>query len=448
MATIKANRLSSSQDLETLNSKVTKVENDKVDSSQCFLNDSKTDTLSTVVKVDVSGKHSKHDNFNFAQIKTEKVQTKLETQNLANPISSFKPDSPLTIDSSRGCEYNTAQYKGQENLESTIKPKPFIPDPDYSSEEEALKNMRSETLSTFKSNPAPSFSNFLQSNKMIQSFHGDLSNGEKKFPTDSQSLMTNSVVLINSNQKVNPSIKNKVQSLAEDMQKQLNEEPTLKVKNKEADPCLPAHGNVKSKLETLNKLKASIFPFEIQSKSLAENARFIKPAQKLEHLETSCVQVNSEDKILKVSKSCFEVDCCDNSSSGVSSDVDAEIYFNHHSAKMTQFDQSIDKSDSLNKNKISNLNASDSSKVHLPKISSLTKTNEASTQSSLAFSNAKSIPQTTKTWSEISSAIRAVKGSPGSISTYSKVNLVSNINNIFYNFLFALLFITFIYLFF
>ena len=422
----KNSRLSSSQDVLTSNAKVTKANDQTNHRPPSPSNDSKTNTLSIVVKVDVGGKHSKNDTSNFAQIKTEKGRTKVEPISVSHSISSFKPDSPLSVEDGQNCDYNSANFKGQENLDPVVRQKPFIPDPDYSSEEEALKNVRTESLSTFKSSPAVPCNKQhppLPPVKMAQSYHGDMSSGDKKFATNTKSIMSSSAVGLNSSQVTNHSVKSKVQSLAEGVQKQLNGESTLKPKKKECDPCLPAQGNVKSKLESLNKVKGSLMAFEAQSRALNESARLIKPV----NTQVSCVQMSSDgkDANLKVSKSCFEVDCCDNSSSGVSSDVDAEIYFSQPSAKMTHIDQSTYHDSSLSRTRNAVLNnvssATLSSRLHMP-----VKGVDQSTQSLLTLANAKSAPLTTKTWSEISSAIRAAKETPAqSSSIHSRPNFVS-----------------------
>ena len=104
-------------------------------------------------------------------------------------------------------------------------------------EEEALKNVRTESLSTFKSSPAVPCNKQhppLPPVKMAQSYHGDMSSGDKKFATNTKSIMSSSAVGLNSSQVTNHSVKSKVQSLAEGVQKQLNGESTLKPKKRNA----------------------------------------------------------------------------------------------------------------------------------------------------------------------------------------------------------------------
>ncbi|RWS16711.1 ankyrin repeat domain containing protein 35-like protein [Dinothrombium tinctorium] len=470
--------------------------------------DQNQNLLSVVVKVDVGGKQSKSDYANFAQ-----MQGDAQKSQSIQPLSSFKPP-PLPPESDSGettpkavrtATDSTKQqstqpqqtgilrkvkhpntrgttpslYARQDTIESLddepILQQPFIPEPDYSSTDDDADtptNVSSRDLSTFKSTTA-----IPVSATMTQSFPG-ANNGNSSKPCESLAKKNGESVKAKS--------KTQVQIESSDMAiniKQLLSSPS-KPKTS-VDEKLTFEKKSESKRifedktpsEPINKVKESIQIFERRSSLSSDSGSVSASVTKPKKDSQTSIQTESNSAAnannLRMSKSCFEVDCCDNSSSGVSSDVDGDVYSQQpHSlgsifaekvcnplptlAKHQQMHSLNRRNSAIVSEKIANLMAQtqQTSKQFISEqtkqqqqqhqqqakhalqqaqqrrasIACPTETTNASqpstttaimhtttvtvTTTTTATAPAKAAPTMTKTWSEISSQIRAAKGEP------------------------------------
>jgi len=92
-----------------------------------------------------------------------------------------------------------------------------------------------------------------------------------------------------------------------------------------------ARSNVRKSIIEFER-RSSISGVGIESSSLAtKNAPPIaSSASSAQKASASAAAQSNQQQQMRMSKSCFEVDVCDNSSSGVSSDVDGDAYGQSH----------------------------------------------------------------------------------------------------------------------
>ncbi|RWS25465.1 hypothetical protein B4U80_13075 [Leptotrombidium deliense] len=485
-------------------------------------NDHKQNHLSIVVKVDVGSKPTKSDYANFAQLQNEAQKSQS-----IQPLSSFKPPPapPSDTDSAEttpkavrtsvdSAKQQSAQqqpagilrkvkhpntkgttpslYSRQDTMESLddepILQQPFIPDPDYSSTDDDADtptNASSRDMSTFKATTTNNVSS-----AMTQSFPGATVVDQMSHRTSIQNQQSVKSLTCDKTGDTNDkktTVKVQNGSAAAEIAmsiKQLAASPSkLKkvidteksFKTEETLECKMQDMSLKQSSEPVNKVKESIQIFERRSSLSSENGSISAPITKpKKEMTTSQIAANNAAaNNLRMSKSCFEVDCCDNSSSGVSSDVDGDAYTHQpHSlgaiicekvtnplptlAKHQQMQTLNRRNSAIVSEKIANLMAqtqqitkqqliAEQTKQQLQTVqkvpvqtqqrrASIACPTEASavTQSMLTATMApistvtvttvpvtapvttaaKAAPTMTKTWSEISSAIRAAKGEP------------------------------------
>uniref|UniRef100_T1JX76 PDZ domain-containing protein n=1 Tax=Tetranychus urticae TaxID=32264 RepID=T1JX76_TETUR len=459
------------------------------------------------------------------------------------PLSSFKPTLPLSTDTESLEALQKVNYASPDKLKqpgqgmvnnqqqsakqgvNTLRPakhvkhsslintdgseslngnQPYIPEPDYSSSEDdgnTPTNVSGRDLSTFKgtTNSLPKSRN----NRMASSYHESVVNSKESEPS---AMSTSTSVLEPGREKeFDVQLRAKVAAIAVasskgslDQRSNQSEEIRVIKSTRKDERGTISEPLVKPKGDHINKVKESIAVFERRSSLTGEgvgtsaaiaavqasnssSSTLTRPKKDDNtNLESSGSVSSSAANALRVSKSCFEVDICDNSSSGVSSDIDADNYTHHHhhhsqqqsKSNATDLSNRNQQIHSLNRRnsaivseKIANLMASGTpvtviransqearqiltnQSQHQDKEQAIRRASIASCAtdkgdnlnsnvvvnsevcSQSTGSGSKAAPTMAKTWSEISSAIRAAKGCTTTSSSTVPVKSGSNTAN-------------------
>ncbi|KAI1294807.1 hypothetical protein HDE_05700 [Halotydeus destructor] len=317
--------------------------------------------------------------------------------------------------------------------------KPFIPEPDYSSEEESERHDGPKRdLSTFR---APVVAGTQLPEKQIAQAEVAL---EK--PDIVASSMTARKASMDSNMSLTSS-SSSTQSTAKEQ---------LKAAEKSSDdsssssgsqslppppsfpPPVPQATGDSLLSEGVNKVKATIRELERRSSLTGSDAvpasSTLRPQKKplAECASSSSASSSSSSAALRMSRSCFEVDCMDSNLCQKDEQPRSLGTINFDGMSSTQTIRTVQTSARRNSaqlsEKIASLVAAQASlKLQQSLADGADSVNDSSTYGTIG---SKAAPTTAKTWSEISSEIRAVKGAPvtvvsNSISSQSVARPVS-----------------------
>lgn len=402
-----------------------------------------------IVKVDVNGPMTKSDYANYAQLAAASAANKQMT---SSTLSSFRPPepnqtannaptAPTTTASStsttttttatdtkalrpvkgnlKSSNASSSVYARQETIESLDgdelpgpqPAKPFIPEPDYSSDEETASIGAKRDLSTFRAPPGeqakrdhstssqqvvryelitsrPRFNLNLSIHaahpQQVKSDVNGVANGLKRSSIDS----TNS-----SGSTSTPSTAKEAAKLGE--RRSSEESSTSSGQILPPPPNFPPPAPINN--DGVNKVKATIRELERRT-SLSSNDSVPGVSLTLRPQKKPLVESNANAANIRMSKSCFEGDFDD-------------IRTNQETETQNQMSAEVQRAQTLNRRNVSERIANLMAQGHsAPQASTI-----VSAQQQLAAS--KTAPTTAKTWSEISSAIRAAKGPPMSAIT-------------------------------
>ncbi|XP_053200844.1 uncharacterized protein LOC128385930 isoform X2 [Panonychus citri] len=449
---------------------------------------------SVMVKVDVSGNRvSKSDYANFAQINKDEAGGVSPNEQAASsaPLSSFKPSLPLSGEtespetSRKGMNYaspdklqqqstaSTGQQLSSTNKQpcNTLRPakhvkqsslvnsgglesvnggEPYIPEPDYSSSEDDANtptNVSGRDLSTFKGTTI-SQQTKSNNNRMASSYHESVAGCKQE-----SDLMSSSTSVIENDRDLDNQLRNKMAAIAvegksvlEMRSGQVEEIRIIKSTKKEERGTISEPLMAKPKGDHFNKVKESIAVFERRSSLTGEGAGTTAAIAAVQASSTSTKSNNTNavdqsainnNNALRVSKSCFEVDVCDNNGSSGVSEIDRDNYQHLQQLKSganvntrNQQIHSLNRRNSAistiirtnnNQEMKPILMYQDKEQFQVPRRASIASTcptdkdhtvinNLNCEMHSQSTGSAKAAPTMAKTWSEISSAIRAAKG--------------------------------------
>ena len=233
---------------------------------------------------------------------------------------------PVKQPNTRQDASRTSVYTRQDTIEGVAQdPNPHIPEPDYWSEEDQDIE-RNIDLSTFKVNKTEdqtkrsdeSQDPKSESNRMTQSFS---ENRTKNVANSAAVKQTTGTTVDNKPQLVSKEeLRAQTQKIMSKSMSNTNERQSNN--SNKSEKTVENCETTDSISESISKVRKNIREFERRSSACFETTSGVPAVvsivmKKEANVTNSCNNSNNNNNnSIRVSKSCFEVDCCDNSSSG------------------------------------------------------------------------------------------------------------------------------------